>query len=80
MTIDELKHLLLWCTLVNYGVLLVWFGAFTFAHDGMFRLHTRWFRISRETFDGIHYGAMAVYKIGVLPLNLVPLAALHFAH
>ena len=61
-TIAELKAFLLWCTLINYAVLIVWFGALTFAHEWMFRLHTRWFRISREMFDGIPYGAMATAR------------------
>ncbi|WP_257387208.1 DUF6868 family protein [Tahibacter caeni] len=28
-------------------------------------------------FDAIHYGGMAVYKIGILLFNLAPLLALH---
>lgn len=64
------------CALANYAVLLVWFVAFVFAHDRLHRLHARWFALSVERFDAIHYGAMAVYKIGVLLFNLVPYIAL----
>lgn len=71
-----LKPFLLYCTLINYVILLVWFAAFSLAHDFLYRLHSRWFALPVETFDGIHYGGMAVYKIGVLLLNLVPLLAL----
>jgi hypothetical protein len=67
---------LLWSLGINYALLLVWFGAFTCAHDWMYRLHTRWFRLPVETFDAIHYAGFATYKIGVMLLNLVPLAAL----
>lgn len=70
------KLFLLYCTLINYTVLLIWFAAFSFAHDGLYRLHSRWFSLPAERFDALHYGAMAVYKIGVLLLNLVPLIAL----
>ena len=35
---------LLWCTILNYLVLLLWFVAFSLAHDWMFKLHGRWFR------------------------------------
>ncbi len=79
MTASELREILLWCTAINYAVLLVWFGAFVRAHDWMYRLHSRWFRIQVETFDAIHYAGMAVYKIGVLVLNVAPLAALYLA-
>lgn len=76
MPLLDLKPFLLYCTLINYVILLVWFAAFTLAHDFVYRLHSRWFALPVEQFDAIHYGGMAVYKIGVLLLNLVPLLAL----
>lgn len=42
----------------------------------MFKLHSRWFHMSEERFDGFHYSGMAVYKIGILLFNLVPYVAL----
>lgn len=76
MSTYELKTFL-WVSLaIHYAILLVWFGAFVFCHDRLFRLHHRWFDIPTQRFDAIHYGAMSVYKIGVLLLNAVPLAAL----
>jgi hypothetical protein len=76
MTIEVIRNFLLWCTVINYAVLLVWFLVFVFAHDFMQRIHGRWFHLSREQFDGLHYAGMAVYKVGILLFNLVPLAAL----
>jgi hypothetical protein len=57
-------------------VLLVWFGVFVYAHDWMYRLHTRWFKLSGETFDALHYAGLSIYKIGIILFNLVPLVAL----
>lgn len=79
MTITTLREVLIWSLVFNYVILLVWFGALTLAHDRVYRLHTRWFALSRESFDAIHYGGMAVYKIGVLLLNLAPLVAILIA-
>lgn len=76
MTVDELKALLLWSTVINYGVLLVWFAVFSLAHDWVYRTHTRWFRLSVETFDALNYMGVSLYKIGILLLNLAPLIAL----
>ena len=76
MNLAIARDVLLWCTAINYGVLLCWFLVFVFAHDWMFRLHGRWFRLRVEQFDAIHYAATAVYKIGILLLNLVPYVAL----
>jgi hypothetical protein len=76
MSVEVVRDVLLWCSVINYAVLLSWFLAFRFAHDWMYRLHKRWFRIPVEQFDAIHYGSMAMYKIGVILFNLVPYVAL----
>lgn len=73
MTLQFASDLLLWCAMLNYAVLLAWFIAFRFAHAWMRELHSRWFHISDERFDGIHYACMAVYK---LLFNVVPYVAL----
>ena len=72
-----LNDFLLWCTILNYLVLILWFVVFSLAHEWMFKLHGRWFRLSADQFDALHYGGMAVYKVGILLLNLVPLIALN---
>jgi hypothetical protein len=76
MTTNEIKQVLLWCVGVNYALLFVWFGVFVYAHDWVYRMHTRWFKLSVETFDAVNYAGVATYKIGILLLNLVPLVAL----
>ncbi|MEW6076449.1 MAG: DUF6868 family protein [Thermodesulfobacteriota bacterium] len=76
MTIDAVRGILGWSMVINYAILLWWFLVFTLAHDWMHRFHGRWFRLSVEAFDGLHYGAMAVFKIGIMLLNLTPWLAL----
>jgi hypothetical protein len=73
---NTLKELLLYSLAFNYSILLIWFGAFSLAHDRMYRLHSRWFKLSAETFDALHYVGMTVYKIGIIMLNIAPLVAL----
>ena len=77
MTVIELKAFLLCSTAINYGVLLVWFGVFVFAHDWLYKVHSRWFKLSTEHFDAVHYAGIALYKIGILLFNLAPLMALY---
>jgi hypothetical protein len=64
---------------VNYLVLFGWFLAFTFAHRSLYQLHAKWFRLSENQFDVIHYSGMAVYKIAALSLNVAPYIALRIA-
>ena len=76
MSVKEIHDFLLYSLVINYLILLIWFGFFVKAHDFIYRLHSRWFNISMQTFDTIHYSGIAVYKIGIILLNLVPLLAL----
>jgi len=77
VTPNELKYVLLWCVALNYAMLFVWFGALVLAHDWIYGLHGRWFKISVEAVDAINYAGLAIYKIGILLLDLVPLVALY---
>jgi hypothetical protein len=77
MTVNALKEFLLWSTAINYGVLFLWFGVFVFAHDWLYRMHTRWFKLSVETFDALNYVGVSIYKIGVVLINLVPLIVVY---
>ena len=76
MNIAMARAFLLWCTVINYGVLLVWWLFFLLAHDWMYGLHGLWFHLPVEQFDALHYAGMALYKIGILLFNLVPYLAL----
>jgi uncharacterized protein DUF6868 len=78
MGIEITRNFLLWCTVVNYGILLVWFLLFAFARDWIHRIHGRWFRLSSDHFDALHYAGMTIYKIGILLFNLVPAVVLYF--
>jgi len=76
MALEGLRDVFMWCTIINYGILLVWFLMFAFAHDWMYALHGRWFTLRREQFDAIHYAGMAGFKILILIFNLAPWVSL----
>lgn len=76
MNIDYFCEFLLWSLAINYAIFFIWFGFIVFAHGWIRQLHGKWFDLSDSAFDAIHYGGMAVYKIGILLFNVAPLAAL----
>jgi hypothetical protein len=76
MTIEILSGLLGWTAALNYAVLCVWFLVFALAHDWMYAIHKKWFNITPEIFDIIHYSALAFYKLGIFLLCLGPYIAL----
>ncbi len=76
MSVDLVLGVLGWAFILNYLVLLFWFVIFIYAHDWMYALHRKWFKISPETFDVIHYCAMAFYKLSIFIFLLAPYIAL----
>ncbi len=76
MTIDLVRDALLWCFIINIGILLWWFLFFSLAHDWVYQFHGKWFKLSVEKFDTIHYAGMAFFKICIFVFNIVPYFAL----
>ncbi len=76
MTIDLVRDALLWCFIINIGILLWWFLFFSLAHDWVYHFHGKWYKLSVERFDAIQYGGMAFYKICIFLFNIVPYFAL----
>jgi len=72
MTIETIRSVLAWCSLINLVLLFWWFLFLSLAHDWTYQYHRKWFRLSVEQFDVIHYAGMALFKIGILIFNLVP--------
>ena len=79
ITIENLRILLGWCSVINTVILLVWFLAFVFARDLIFQMHARWFKLSQERFDEVQYTMMGYYKIAWFLFNLLPYLVLRFA-
>ena len=77
MNIELMREFLLWCTIINFGILVVWWLGFVVARDWIQGVHGKWFRLSDERFDAAHYTGMAMFKIGIMLFNLVPLVVLY---
>jgi hypothetical protein len=77
LSIEVTRNFLLWCTVIDYGILLVWFLFFARCRDWIQGIHGRWFHLSGDQFDAIHYAGMAIFKIGIILFNLVPLVVLY---
>lgn len=76
MSLDTARSFLFWCSVMNFGVLLFWFGLATIGREWLHRLLGRWFALPRESFDAINLAGISLYKIGIILFNLVPCIAL----
>lgn len=79
MNIATARSVLLWCTIINYGVLVFWSVLMLLPHEWMHRLCSRWYRISPEQFDCVNFAGIVLYKILIITFNLVPYVALLIA-
>jgi hypothetical protein len=76
MDINTVRSFFMWCTIINGSLLLLSFVILASAGDWVYRMHTRWFALPRETFDTVIYCFMGFFKIIYLLFNLVPYIAL----
>lgn len=76
---ENLTVVLGWCFVLNYLLLLVWGSVFIGAKDWLYRLHSRWFDLSRPVFDAMHYGLMGGYKLLIFIVFLAPYLAIRLA-
>jgi len=69
---DYLLDFLLWSSIINLGLLLIGFLAFTLGRNFIYRVHGKWYDIKKEEFNTIIYSGMMFYKICILFFNIVP--------
>lgn len=76
MNIRTTRRAFLWCAIINYCVLILWFLLYVLAHEWLQRYWARWFHLSTEQFDFLNFEGMMLLKIFILAFNLVPFVAL----
>ena len=78
MNITVITHFLLYALILNITVLLLWLWGLIYAREAINRLQRKCFKLSDETFDTLHYAALALYKIMIIFFNLIPLIVLYW--
>lgn len=77
MDLETIRAILMWCTLINGGLLILWTVLFLAAPDLVYRTQ-RWFvPISKEVFTVVMYSFLGFFKVLFLFFNLIPFIALH---
>jgi hypothetical protein len=76
MNTEAIMQVLGWCGVINSGFLLYWYAMLVFAHDAIYKLHSKWFQLSIERFDAAHYALMGLFKLAILLFNIAPYLAL----
>lgn len=76
MDMTMLSGFFMWCSILNLGLLTLAFLVKVLCGDFVYRLHSQWFPMPRETFNVVFYALLGGYKLLVFVFNVVPWAAL----
>ena len=76
MDINTLKTFFMCCTIINGAVLIYWSLILAIAPDFVYRVQSKWFDISRESFNVVIYSFLGLAKVLFLFFNLGPYVAL----
>ena len=75
-SIETVTEFLGWCTLLNFGLLMVASLFLTVMRGWIVQTHMRMFGLSEEYLLRAYFQYLAQYKIAIFVLNLVPYVAL----
>ena len=76
MTIEILSSFFLYCTLINFGMMLITVIVLNLFRGTIHKVHAKFWHIKEEEIDSAVYKFMAFYKILTIVFFFVPYLAL----
>ena len=76
MDVQTLTRFFMWCSIIDLGLLVLWSIICLGGQDWVYRIHSKWFPMPRETFNVAIYSFLGAFKIVFLLFNVVPYVAL----
>ncbi len=76
MDIETLTAFFMWCTIINGAMFVVSAAVCILARDFVYRVHSKWFSVPRETVNVAIYSFIGLFKIVFIVFNVVPYVAL----
>lgn len=77
MTFETIRNIFAWCSVINYGLLLIWSLPYLLARNWTFGIYSKVFKLSStDTFNVIMCGGFTIYSLLILVFNIVPYFAM----
>lgn len=76
MDIQTVTEFFKWCSIINGAMLIISSIMLMYAADFVYSIHSKWFPISRTTFNTAIYSFIGLFKILFIFFNLIPYIAL----
>jgi len=78
MSLEFIQSFLLWNAIIHSAVLIYWFLFVSFGSEVVYNLHTKFFKIEKETFYKVHYVGIVFYKLFIFLFFWLPYIVLLF--
>ena len=75
-SLETLTAFLGWCTLINFGLLIIAAVAIVLMRGSISGIHSSMFRLEQNELSSAYFQYLANYKILIIVFNLVPYLAL----
>jgi hypothetical protein len=76
METQALTAFFMWCTIINGGLLIFSTLVMMIMPDFVYKVQSRWFPVSRQTFDVVIYCFLGLFKVLFIVFNIAPYVAL----
>lgn len=75
MTIEQIREILGWCSVINVALLMFMFVLVTLLRATVYRMHSKLFPITESQFNIAMYAFLGGYKLLVFVFNIIPYVA-----
>ena len=72
MSIYQIRDAMMWCSLINLGLLTVMWLIMIKARAWAFRIHSKMFPITEPQFNMAIYSFFGLYKVLIFVFNIIP--------
>lgn len=76
MDIQTLTTFFMWATILGVGMMIYWSIMLICCPNFIYRFHSKWFPMPRETWNIVIYAFLGLYKIVLITLIIIPYIAL----
>ena len=80
MTVEQVRGMLLWSAIINYGFLALWGLGCTSSRAACCIAWPGGGACTPEQFDAFQFGGILLYKMGIWMFFIIPCIALYIIH
>jgi len=76
MSIYQVREILMWCSIINVGLMIAMFLILWLGRDWVYKMHSRSFRMTESQFNVVVYSFLGMYKLFIYFFNIIPFIAI----